>query len=60
MEFRDANNLKEVLLRYPVPYQPGHLCLAPASKSTLLCLDTSSFPVVVRWLYCNSSPVLGS
>ena len=28
MEFRDANNLKEVLLRYPVPYQPGHLLLS--------------------------------
>ena len=45
MEFRDANNLKEVLLRYPVSYQPGLLCLAPSSASTLISLDTQLHPI---------------
>ena len=53
MEFRDVNNLKQILRMYSVSQQPS--CMA-SSTSNLVYVDTSKTPRQVLWLEYSASP----
>ena len=53
IEFRDVNNLKQILRLYSVSQQPS--CMT-SSTSNLVYVDTSKTPRQVLWLEYSASP----
>ena len=53
VEFRNINNLEQVVLRYSTDFRPMRMCVF---QSILLCEVTNGNQLVVKWFDCSTSP----